>query len=170
MTMSDMLDDPAVSRRRIWTAIVSDASNLMGGSVRLGVVLGVLILAIWAANRAVDLGAADPNPNVSFALIALIFVVAGYTGARRSGSFFAGVGVGIVAGAVSALSFPGDYLFGHPWFADSMFIGVLVISLGEGLSLVMLGALVARFTDIRTRVRRKSIAVAAAWREPSGAG
>jgi hypothetical protein len=126
IVMKDLLEDPDVTRRRVWLAMLGDLGNAMNGGVKLGVISGVVILAICVANRAVDLGAADPSPNISFAVIALILIAAAYSGTRRGG-LLRGIGVGVVAGAVSSLSFAADYLFGFRWFSDPMFVGVLIM-------------------------------------------
>jgi hypothetical protein len=159
LMLTDMLKDPETPRWRVWLAMLDDIGNLMRGGVRLGAMFGLFIVAIWLVHRQTGL----PDPNLSLAMIGLSYVAVGFTGARRSG-FLRGVGAGVLAGMVSSLTFAGDELFyGHHWAHSPMFLGILIISAGEGLSLVLLGALVARCGDIQRRVRRSALAFADAW-------
>jgi hypothetical protein len=159
LMLTDMLKDPETPRWRVWLAMLDDIGNLMRGGVRRGVLFGVFVLAIWLLHRETGL----PDLKLSLALIALSYVAVGFTGARSSG-FLRGVGAGVVAGIVSSLTLFGDgFFFGHRWADSRMFTGILLISTAEGLSLVMLGAMIARLGDIQRRIRRSALAFANAW-------
>jgi hypothetical protein len=159
LMLTDMLKDPETPRWRVWLAMLDDIGNLMRGGVRRGVLFGVFVLAIWLLHRGTGL----PDLKLSLALIALSYVAVGFTGARSSG-FLRGVGAGVVAGIVSSLTLFGDgFFFGRRWADSRMFTGILLISTAEGLSLVMLGAMIARLGDIQRRIRRSALAFANAW-------
>lgn len=158
LMLNDMLKDPETPRWRVWLAMLDDFGNLMRGGVRRGVLFGLFVLAIWLLHRETGL----PNSYVSLVLIAMSYVAVGFTGARSSG-FLRGVGTGVVAGMVSSLTLFGDGFFGHRWAESRMFLGILIISTAEGMSLVLLGATVARFGDIQRRLRRSALAFANAW-------
>jgi len=164
LMLNDMLKDPQTPRWRIWVALVDDIGNMMSGGVRLGAMYGLLILAVFVVFRATERVGANPRPEVALFLIAGIYVVAGFTGARRSG-FARGIGVGIIAGAISSLAFPADsFLSGHQWMdSERMFVGILLVSIADGLLLVVFGATVATFGDIQRRVRRSAVAFGSAW-------
>jgi hypothetical protein len=170
LMLNDMLKDPQTPRWRVWVALVDDIGNMLGGGVRLGTIYGLLILFFFIAFRATERLEMYPRPELTLFLIAATYILAGFTGARRAG-FVRGVGAGIVAGAVSSLAFPADsFLSGHQWMGSRMFIGILLISIAEGTSLVVLGATVARFGDIQRRVRRSAVAFGSAWLAASPSG
>ncbi len=74
-----------------------------------------------------------------------------------------GVGTGVIAGLISSLVFVGEEVYGHRWAESREFVGILLISTAEGLSLVLFGATIARFGDIQRRVMRSARAFGTAW-------
>lgn len=161
LMLNDMLKDPSVPRWRVWLAILDDLANMLRGGVRLGLVFGLLVLAIVFARRAFEPVGFYLDPNVALLLIGFVYALAGFTGARRYG-FLRGVGVGVVAGAVSALAFATDPV-GRQFTNSEAFVGIIVMSIAEGMSLVVLGAIVATFGDLQRRVRRSAVAFGSAW-------
>lgn len=163
LMLNDMLKDPSIPRWRVWIAMVDDIGNMMSGGVRIGVIFGSVALAAVFAHGALLAAGHYAFPWFALVAVALSFAAAGFVGARRSG-FIRGVGAGAVAGVVSTLGFPLDYVFsGRVWWESQMFVGILIISSAEGLSLVILGATVATFGDIRRRVHRSAVAFGKAW-------
>lgn len=163
LMLNDMLKDPTTPRWRVWVAMVDDIGNMMAGGVKIGLIFGSVVLAIVFAHAALLASGHYAFPEFALLGIALSFAAAGFIGARRSG-FIRGVGTGAVAGVVSLLAFPLDAFFsGRTWWESPMFAGILVVGTAEGLSLVILGATMARFGDIQRRVRRGAVAFARAW-------
>jgi len=156
--LNDMLKDPETPRWRVWLAMLDDIGNLMAGGVRRGVLFGLIVLAIWFLHRATGL----PTGGQSIALIAMSYLAVGFVGARRSG-FLRGVGTGVIAGVISSLVFVGEEVYGHRWAESREFVGILLISTAEGLSLVLFAATIARFGDIQRRVMRSARAFGTAW-------
>ena len=158
LMLNDMLKDPNTPRWRVWLAMLDDIGNLMAGGVKVGLVGGLVVIATWLVHRETGMDA-----WFSFLIIGLTYVVTGFVGARRSG-FIRGMGAGVLAGAVSALTFGGDGIFfGRSWDFSGAFTAILIIATAEGLSLVLLGATIARFGDIQRRVRRSAAAFGSAW-------
>jgi hypothetical protein len=143
LVFRDLLDDPEISAWRIWLSVLGDLrgsvlhehlANLMGGLsmtrerflssalVRSGAMFGCAVLLIWITFRSFHLfggGASSPQgwdvvrDNLRLAAPWLLFVSAGYVGARTSGTFSGGIRAGLVAGAIAALTIPGDYVLFH---------------------------------------------------------
>jgi hypothetical protein len=166
LLFADMLDDPDVSRWRIWRGILGDLANLTGG-LRLGAVFGFLVVLMWLANRSIDVGARDPGSAGPLGLIALLFVAVGFIGSRRSGTFAGGIMTGFTAGLISALTVPGDYLlFGIFPFYDMMsFVFTMAISAAVVMLLATAGALLSGIPSHRHRLGRSVGAFFAAWRQ-----
>lgn len=163
LMLNDMLKDPDTPRWRVWVAMLDDVGNMMGGGVKLGALFGLLVLATVFAHGAVAAAGHYAFPQFALLAVALSFVAAGFTGARRSG-FLRGVGAGTVAGLIGTLAFPLDAIFsGHRWWESEMFAGIVVVSIAEGLALVLIGATLATVGDIQRRIRRSARAFASAW-------
>ena len=143
LAFHDLLEDPMMPRWRIWLSVLADLhlsvlqehrSNWVGGlsvkrdrlfsgvATRRGAVFGCLILLTWITFRSFHLfGGRDPSPEgwAAFRDVLrlltpwLLFVPAGYVGARASGKFRGGIWAGLVAGAIAAVTIPGDYLVFH---------------------------------------------------------
>ena len=84
----------------------------------IGGVLGTLVLFIWWVVRS-DVYPLDPTAGI--ALIALVFMAAGFIGTQRSRSLAGGIRVGFVAGLASALTVPAEYLLfsSRPYGSDA---------------------------------------------------
>jgi hypothetical protein len=108
-------------------------------NVVLGAVFGLLVLLIWWVNRS-DVIPFDPTAGLI--LIGLMFVATGFSG---------GLTAGFVAGCVSALTVPGDYvLFKTFAFYDPMsFVMTMAVSATVVMLLVTLGAGIPRFVAAR---------------------
>jgi len=158
LMLNDMLKDPNTPRWRVWLAMLDDAGNLMGGGVKVGIAGGLVVIAVWLVHRLTVMDA-----WFTFLLIAATYISVGFVGARRAG-FILGMGSGIIAGALSVLTFGGDgILFGRSWELSRQFIFILMVATTEGMALVLLGATIARFGDIQRRVRRSAAAFGSAW-------
>jgi hypothetical protein len=167
LLFADLLDDPAVSKRQIWAIIFDDVANLTRG-VRIGALFGLLVVLIWLANRSIDIGPHDPPVAMGVGLMALLFVAAGFIGARRSGNIAGGIWVGFVAGLVSSVTVPGDYwLFGYAIPGLNGTILTLGIAAAVVMILATVGALLPGFTTHRLRVGRSIGAFVGAWRQDS---
>jgi hypothetical protein len=139
--------------------------KLRVGNDVLGALFGVPVVVIWFAVRSEMF-----DPTAGLVVIALLFVCAGFTGARRSGTLAGGVWVGFVAGLVSALTVPGDYLFFRsapyfPFFDVPLLAGTMAIAAGAVMLLATVGALLPRLSDHRDRLGRSMHAFVAAWRQ-----
>jgi FtsH-binding integral membrane protein len=165
LVFNDLLEDPNMSRRRTWSIVLSDIVDLIGG-LWLGPLFGFLVVLIWWVVRS-DIYPFDPN--LGLVLIAALFVAAGFTGTRRSGSFAGGMGAGFVAGLISAITVPGDYwLFGtFPFYDAISFVGTMAISAAVVMLLVTIGSELATFKTHRGRMRRGIWAFVGAWRRDS---
>jgi hypothetical protein len=141
LLFDDMLDDPDVSRWRIWRGILGDLANLTGG-LRLGALFGFLVVLMWLANRSIDVGARDPGSAGPLGLIALVFVAVGFVGSRRSGTFAGGIMTGFTAGLISALTVPGEYLLFHsfPFYDVKDFVLTYAIAVAVVMFFVSIGA------------------------------
>jgi hypothetical protein len=141
LLFADLLNDPAVSRRRIWSIVLGDLANVSGG-LRVGALFGFLVILIWLANRSVDVGARDPGTAVPLGLIALLFVAAGCAGSHRSGTFAGGVMTGFAAGLISALAVPGEYLLFHsfPFYDVKDFVLTNAVAFAVVMFFVSIGA------------------------------
>jgi hypothetical protein len=168
LAFNDLLDDPDVSGRRVWWSVLGDIANLMRGSW-LGALFAFPVVVIWWAARS-DVVPFDPS--LGLVLIVALFVAAGFTGAWRSGSVAGGIGVGFVAGLVSAVTVPGEYwLFGTPLFGDVTFlVGSMAMSAAVVMLLVSVGVGLATFKTKRGRMRRSIHGFVAAWRQDSELG
>jgi hypothetical protein len=152
LLFGDLLNDPTVTRRRMWSIVVGDLANVTSG-LRVGALFGFLVVLVWLANRSIDVGARDPGTAIPLGLIALLFVGVGFAGARTSGTFSGGIGTGFTAGLISALTVPGDYLlFGiFPFYDIAAFVFTMTISAAVVMLLAAAGALLS---EIPRRVRR----------------
>lgn len=163
LMLNDMLKDPQIPRWRVWIALIDDIGNMLGGGVRLGVFFGSFVLLAVLAHYALGGAGHYAFPELTLLVIAFAYLAVGFVGARRSG-FVRGCAAGVVAGMVSTLAFPIVAAFtGRTYWESEMFIGILIVSTAEGLSLVAIGAIAATFGDIQRRVRRSSVAFAKAW-------
>jgi hypothetical protein len=102
------------------------------GNAAVGVMLGALVVFIWWVVRS-DAYPFDRNSGLG--VIALLFVSAGLIGTVRSGSFAGGIQVGFVAGVVSALTVPADYLLFDSYRPDAASI---VVSMASSAVVVLL--------------------------------
>jgi hypothetical protein len=123
-------------------------------NVVLGAVFGLLVLLIWWVNRS-DVIAFDPTAGL--VLIGLMFVAAGFSG---------GLTAGFVAGCVSALTVPGDYLlFGNfPFYNLRSFVMTMATAAVVVMLLAAIGALLPRLGTHRKRLGRSIQAFVSAWR------
>jgi hypothetical protein len=102
------------------------------GDAAIGVVLGALVVLIWWVVRS-DVYPLDRTAGL--VLIASLFVAAGLIGTVRSGSFAGGTRVGLVAGLVSALTVPAEYLLFNSYRPDATSI---VFSMATSAAVVLL--------------------------------
>jgi len=163
----DMLGDPTTPRRRVWTAVLSDVAHLVGGlrfGALLGALFGVAVLLVWYVGRS-DIAPLDVTYGM--ALISALFVAAGFAGARRSGTLAGGIWVGLVAGLVSTITVPGDYVLFHnfPFYDPMSLVFTMAISAAVVMLFVILGALIAGLPRHSHRVARSIGAFAGAWRD-----
>jgi hypothetical protein len=134
------------------------------GTVLLGALFGASVVFMWLAAR-------SEMADTTFALvvIAILFIASGLVGALRSGAVAGGVLAGFVAGLLSALTVPGDYVLFHtaPYF-PFFDVGALVDTMAMAAMAVMLlataGALLPGLSKHRNRVGRSIRAFVAAWR------
>jgi hypothetical protein len=167
LLLDDMLEDPGTPKRRVWMALLNDVANLVGGlrfGALLGALFGVLVVLIWYVGRS-DIVPLDTM--MGLVLMSALFVAAGFTGARRSGTLAGGIWVGFVAGLVSAVTVPGDYLLFHnfPFYDPMSFVFTMAISVVVVMLFVLLGASAPGFSRYRHRVGRSAGAFAGAWRQ-----
>lgn len=148
--LTDMLEDPHMSKRRVWLAILGDFAHLTGRGVWPGALLGSFAVLIWWVNRS-DVIPFDPT--LGMALIASVFVAAGFVGTLRSGHFAGGLAAGFVAGCVGALTVPGDYvLFGiFPFYEKKDFVMTMTTAAVVVMMLAAAGALLVRPTKVVVR-------------------
>jgi hypothetical protein len=167
LLLHDMLEDPGTPKRRVWTAVLNDAANLVGGlrfGALQGAFFGVLVVLTWYVGRSDVL---PLDVSVGLALISALFVAAGFVGARRSGTLAGGIWVGLFAGLISTITVPGDYLFFHnfPFYDLMSFALTMAISAAVVMFYVILGALLPSLPRYGHRVVRSIGAFAGAWRE-----
>ena len=167
LLLHDMLEDPGTAKRRVWTAVLNDAANLVGGlrfGALQGAFFGVLVVLTWYVGRSDVL---PLDVSVGLALISALFVAAGFVGARRSGTLAGGIWVGLVGGLVSTSTVPGDYVLFHnfPFYDPMSFVFTMAISAGVVMFFVIFGALIADLPRYGRRVTRSIGAFAGAWRE-----
>jgi hypothetical protein len=157
LLFADLLSDPAVSRRRIWSIVLGDLANVSGG-LRVGTLFGFLVVIIWLANRSIDVGARDPGTAVPLGLIALLFVAAGFAGSRRSGTFAGGVVTGFAAGLISALTVPGEHWLFHtfPFYDVKDFVLTYAIASAIVMCLGSIGAVLAIVRGHQPRMDRSA--------------
>ena len=117
----------------------------------IGVVLGALVLFTWWVVRS-DVYPLDPNAGI--ALIALLFVSAGFIGTQRSRSFTGGIRVGFVAGLASSLTLPAEYLLfsSHQYGPDAT--SMLVSMTASAAVVLLLAAAGAALTTFPRHTRR----------------
>ena len=135
-----------------------------GLPIRRSVLLGSVVLDMWIIGRSFHPGLYIGVPLVATPF--LVFVVAGFVGARSTRSFFGGMATAFVTGLIAALTVPGDYLLFHFGFNDLREF-VLAMAMATCFCMVpaIFGATIARFGDIQHRVRRSTVAFGSAWRQ-----
>jgi hypothetical protein len=136
-------------------------------TVMVGALVGLLVMIIWFAARSEMF-----DPTAGLVVISLLFVFAGFIGARRSGKVAGGLWLGFVAGLVSALTVPGDYLFFRtapyfPFFDSAFLVDTTVVASGAVMLLALVGALLPGLSRNRDRLGRSIHAFIAAWRRDS---
>jgi len=165
LLFAELLDDPAVSKRRIWSIILGDLAHMTRG-VRIGALFGLLVVLTWLANRSIDIGPYDPPIAIGIGFIALLFAAAGFIGARHSGTIAGGIRVGLVAGLVSAITVPGEAWLFHNYFGDLRdFVFTYSIAAAIVMAVVIFGAELACLMEHKARARRGLHAFRAAWRD-----
>lgn len=135
------------------------------GNLVLGALFGVPVVVIWFAVRSEMF-----DPAAGVVVIALLFVCAGFVGARRSRTLAGGLWVGFVAGLVSAVTVPGDYLFFgvapyFPFFDVFLLADTMAIAAGAVMLLATVGGLLPRLSNHRDQLGRAMHAFVAAWRQ-----
>jgi hypothetical protein len=123
------------------------------GNALLGALFGAPFVYVWFAARS-----EMTDTTAALVVIAILFVVAGSVGARRSGSMAGGALAGFAAGAMSALTVPGDYLLFHtapyfPFFDTVALLDTLATAAAAVMLLATAGAALARITNVRGRMR-----------------
>ncbi len=136
----DLLEDPDVPASRIWFSVLHDLSgsllhehlaNLTGGRFMSryhlptgalalrGALFGFAVVLVWLTFRTFHLAAGrESNPQGLMQVWGLLrllspwllFIPAGFVGARMTRSFRGGIWSGLVAGAIASLTVVGDYL------------------------------------------------------------
>lgn len=165
----DLLNDPEIRLRDLAMRTLGD---LWGGMtmhlpIRRAVLFGCVVLDMWIIGRSFHPGLYLGVPLVATPF--LVFVVAGFVGARSTDSFFAGMATAFVTGLIAALTVPGDYLLFHifPFYDLREFVLAMAMVTTFCMVPAALGATIARFGNIQGRVRRSTGAFANAWRASS---
>jgi hypothetical protein len=158
LVFRDLLDDPAMPAWRIWLGVLGDIRRsllrehrdaVMGGLsmtrerfipgavVRSGAIFGCGVLLIWITFRSTHLfGGSATSPQgwdavrdvLRLAVPWLLFVPAGYAGAKAAGAFSGGIKAGLVTGTIAALTIPGDYLLFHSWIPGGVISTTIVLT------------------------------------------
>jgi hypothetical protein len=181
LVLRDLLDDPEMPAWRVWLRVLGDLrgsflhehlANLIGGLcmtrdrflsgalVRNGAMFGCAVLLIWITFRGFHLfggGASSPQgwdvvrDNLRLAAPWLLFVPAGYVGARTAGTFSGGIKAGLVTGVIAALTIPGDYLLFHHVIPGGVVPTAIVLTASAAVAMFFaaVGAALARRNDGR---------------------
>ena len=135
--------------------------------VRRSAIFGLAVLAIWIICRQFH-----PGVYIGVALVAtpfMVFLLAGFAGSRTTRTFSGGILSGFITGLISALTVPGDYLLFHsfPYYDVMAFAMSMFMAVGFCVGPTVLGAAMACFADIQSRMRRSANAFAHEWQVPT---
>jgi hypothetical protein len=164
--MKDVFHELAADRE----VSTADLLRRGGGDIRyafvgifVGAVLGCVAVLVWYVNRS-DVVPFDPTAGM--VLIALLFVIAGFVGAWRSGTVLGGIVAGFAGGVISSITVPGDYLlFGiFPFYDATSFVLTMIIAAAVVMFLATTGALLPAIDRHRRRVGRSFGGFVAGWR------
>jgi hypothetical protein len=163
--LHEMSADPGVPKSTIWRAVSSDLAHGLFRSSWIGLTTGIAVLVIWFVGRS-----HHPFHVGMYGLWLILFLLfaAGFAGARQSGTFAAGLWTGLVAGLVSGLTVPGDFVVFGIAIGDPMSTTFAVlIAANVVMTIVAIGAIAAHIRVHQRRLRGSFRAFVHAWRQPA---